>query len=141
MVINTTRWSPDTCSCIIEYSWDTSVPESSRVHTISNIIQKCAAHSGTVDDNSHWNILMDENPRKNNALQSAIDRFPVVLSSTGAVGGSLKAGITFNFSLSGVAPNRVVTISFTGITLTTTQRNNIQAALDTRFGAGKVVIA
>lgn len=141
MTINTTTWSLDTCACVLEYEWDDSLPDTSRVHTVTRIISSCAAHSTSATIQDHFNIVMDENPRKNNAYQHLIDTFPAQLSSTGAAGGKLKDGITFNFSLSGTAPNRVLTISYTGITLTAPQKTAIQTALNNRFGSGKVVIA
>lgn len=140
MTINTTRWTNDTCGCVVEYDWDDSIPQDSRTHTVSNVISKCAAHAAISDMTQHFNILLDENPRKNLAHQHAIDTIPALLSSTGAVGGRLKDTITYNFSFSGTAPNRVLTISFTSVTLTTAQKNSIQNALNTKFGAGKVVI-
>ena len=139
MVLKTNRWSPDTCSCIVEFTWDDSIPQDSRVHNISNVVQRCPAHSN-LDTNTHWNVLMEENPRKNIAIQNIIDRFPVQLSSTGLVGGSLKDGINIDFSLSGIIPNRVLSIDVTGITLTAIQKTNVQNTLDTRFGIGKVIL-
>jgi hypothetical protein len=140
MAINVTRWSPDTCTCVLEYSWDDTAPEDSRVHNITNVVQKCAAHAGTPDLTTHWNIINEENPRKNVAFQHLVDNFPAQLSNTGAAGGTLKSGISFGFSYSGTAPNRVLTVTFTGITLTNQQRTSIQNTLNTKFGAGKVLL-
>ena len=33
MAIKTTTWSPDTCDCVLHYSWDDEVPQDERVHT------------------------------------------------------------------------------------------------------------
>ena len=141
MVINITRWSPDTCDCVIEYSWDSTQPESSRTHTLSNYINKCAAHAALADDNTRWNTVFEENPRKNQALQNILDNSPTT-ALYDIVNGNrqLKAALGFNFSFTGTAPNRVLTISFLGISLTTNQKNTIQTFLNTRFGVGKVLI-
>lgn len=141
MTIQTTRWSPDTCPCIIEYQWDDTQTESTRTHTIANVINKCAAHNTTADNNAHWNILMDENPRKNTTLGLALSNLTSDIATTDA-GGSLvlKSGITFNWSWTGTSPNRVLNISFTGVTLTTAKKNNLQTALNNQFGTGKVVV-
>lgn len=32
MAIQTTRWSPDTCNCVILYQWDDALPDDQRVH-------------------------------------------------------------------------------------------------------------
>jgi hypothetical protein len=50
----------------------------------------------------------------------------------------LKNNITYDFSWSGTAPDRVLNISFTGITLTNQQKNTIRTVLNNRFGIGKV---
>jgi len=142
MVINTTRYSPDTCDCVIEYTWDSTQSESTRVHTLSNYVHKCTAHSGLATDTDRWNTVFEENPRKNQALQNILDNSPTTALYDIVSGNrQLKANIGFNFSFSGIAPNRVLTVSFTGITLTTNQKNTLQSFLNTRFGVGKVVIA
>jgi len=140
MTIQTTRWSPDTCSCVLEYTWDDTQTEATRTHTLSNIINKCSAHNPLTNSNIYSSIL-DENPRKNQSLQLCLDNGPTALFDTINGSRQLKATISYSFSWSGTAPNRVLTISFTGITLTSQQKNTIQTALNTRFGSGKVLIA
>ncbi len=140
MVINITRWSPDTCDCVIEYSWDSTQPESTRVHNLSTIVSKCPAHS-SLSDSQVYSIVLEENPRKNQALQNILDNSPTT-SLYDIVSGNrqLKQTLGFNFSWSGTAPNRVLTVSFTGISLTTNQKNTLQTFLNTKFGVGKVLI-
>jgi hypothetical protein len=52
-----------------------------------------------------------------------------------------KRGISFWISWTGTAPNRQLTLTLQGITLTTNQKNSLQTKLNTRFGISKVVIA
>ena len=141
MAIKTTRWAPDTCNCEIEYNWDDEVPESERVLTLSNVIKKCPNHSSLSDSNVYASVR-DENPRKNIALERCLSLGPAALFDTTPEGSRvLKNGLSFNFSFTGTAPDRVLTIGFTGINLTTQQKNLLQSALDTRFGTGRVLIA
>lgn len=140
MTIRTTRWSPDTCSCVIEYTWDDTQPEATRTHTLDNYVNRCAAHSLLASDTDRWNAVFDENPRKNNALQTSLDNGPTALYDTVDNSRQLKSTITYNFSWTGVAPNRVLTISFTGVNLTNQQKNTITTALNNRFGIGKVTL-
>ena len=142
MVINTTRWSPDTCTCVIDYTWDSTQSESTRVHNLGTIVNKCPAHS-SLSDSTVYSTVLEENPRKNQALQNILDNSPTTaLFDTLANGNRvLKPALGFNFTFSGTAPNRVLTVSFIGITLTTNQKNTLQSALNTRFGSGKVLIA
>jgi len=141
MVINTTRYSPDTCQCVIDYDWDSTLDENNRVHTLKQFVNICTAHSSLPDNTARWNVVFEENPRKNIAHQLILDNGPTALSDLVEGTRQLKAGITINFSWSGTAPNRVLTISYTGITLTTNQKNQIQTFLNNRFGSGKVLIA
>lgn len=46
-MIQTTRWYPDTCSCVIEYQWDDTVDPAARTHTVSNVLSACKGHPGT----------------------------------------------------------------------------------------------
>lgn len=140
MVINITKWTSDHCGCTHNYSWDDSVPQDQRVHTYVSSDFLCKDHAPMVNSNTAYNSTLEENQRKNTALQHLIDNFPAQLSSTGAAAGSLKDGLTFNYIVTGTAPNRVFTISFTGINLTPPQRTAIQSRLDTRFGVGKVIL-
>jgi len=142
MAIKTTRYSPDTCGCVIEYTWDNTTPESTRVHTLDNYITKCPAHVSLATDTDRWNAVFEENPRKNIALESVLANSPTTaLYDTLNGTRQFKQGINVNFSWSGTAPNRVLTLTITGISLTTNQKNTLRTALDTRFGSGKVLIA
>lgn len=144
MTVNTTRWSPDTCKCILEYTWDDSISESSRTHTMSAIVQRCSAHTILANDITVYNTVTEENPRKNISLDEILQNAPNTnwydLDPDSGVR-VFKKNIIINWTWSGTAPNRVLTLTFTGITITTAQKNTLQSRLDTRFGTGKVVIA
>jgi hypothetical protein len=127
-----TRWSPDTCECVIEYNDD---------GTLSKVVKACDAHDGDADDKIFENVK-EENPRKNHSLKEILDNAPPGLFEVDPESGTrvFKKGITVDFSWQGVKPNRTLTLTVNGITLTSTQRNAIQAKLNNRFGAGKVTI-
>jgi len=141
MTIRTTRWANDTCDCVVEYTVDDSVPQDNMVPTLSTIVNKCSFHSSLPSDTDVWNALKEENPRKNNALQHILDNGPAGLSDIVGSTKILKQGITYNFSYSGIAPNRVLTVSFTGITITPAQKTTAQTFLNNKFGVGKVILA
>jgi hypothetical protein len=141
MTIRTTRWTTDTCGCTVDYTVDDSQPPDSIVPSLSNVVSKCSFHSSLPTDNDVWDTLKEENPRKNNALQHILDNGPTSLFDVVGTSRMLKQGITFNFSWSGTAPNRVLTVSFTGVTITTAQRNTAQTFLNNKFGVGKVILA
>jgi hypothetical protein len=141
MTIRVNRWAPDSCTCIIEYSWDDSVPQNSIVLTPTTTINRCPAHTTFVTPATHYSVLMEENPRKNLAHQNLLDNGPATLFDVNSDGVKvLKKGINLNWVWSGTAPNRIVTVTISGLTLTTAQKNTAQSALNTKFGAGKVVM-
>ena len=142
MTIHTNRFSPDTCSCIIEYSWDDAVPEASRTHSVDNVVSKCAAHTSLSNPSDVWNTIQVENPRKNHAIKEILDRAPSSVwdLEDDGVTRKFKKGIEATFSFNGTAPNRIITITVTGIVLTTAQKNAVQTFLDNKFSPGKVTL-
>jgi hypothetical protein len=130
-----TRWSPDTCDCIIEYDENIN---------LTNVIQRCPAHQGLANNAAVFDSVKEENPRKNQALDEILQRGPSSIFDVDAESGQrvFKKGITVDWAWTGgTAPNRVITLTVNGITLTTTQKNAIRTFLDNRFGVGKVILA
>jgi len=83
MVINTTRWSPDTCSCELEYSWDTESSEDTREHIFKRVVKTCDAHMPVVPRGLKaekakqvYDTVLEENQRKNQALGKALETRP-----------------------------------------------------------------
>ena len=68
-----TRWNPDTCGCDIEYDDQIKVVA---VH------KKCAKHSSTPDDNTHFDTVLAHNRKKNAVFNAIVDQgtSPVGLS-------------------------------------------------------------
>lgn len=66
MKIKTTEWRPSHCSCVIEYTWDADVPESSRTHTAKSHKHCGGDHPVLVDGESvegsdfhHYHIALN----------------------------------------------------------------------------------
>lgn len=74
-MITTTRWSPDTCDCVLEYEWDTEVSEDLRVHTPKEPVRVCDDHKVNPKPEVHDKVH-EENTRKNKALDEAIKALP-----------------------------------------------------------------
>jgi hypothetical protein len=142
MTIRTTRYSPDTCDCIIEYTWDDTIPEDSIVLTLDQVKTRCAAHAGMANNTDVYTTVTEENSRKNLAHRNLLDNGPNIIYDIDASSGTrvFKKGIRISWNWTGTVPNRMLTITLTGITLTTNQRNNAQTALNTRFGVGRVTL-
>jgi ABC-type transporter MlaC component len=149
MAIHVTRWSPDTCDCIIEYEWDDSAPPENRQHNLSNYVRTCTFHQSLATDSTKYSTVVDENTRKNHTLGLALDNGPASLfdesNDTDNDGNTvtvrtLKRSITFNWSWTGTGASRVLNVTFIGISLTNQQKNTIRNILNNRFGIGKVII-
>ena len=131
-MINITRWSPDTCDCIVEYSWDTEVSEDQRVHTPTNVIRKCEEHKDEADSNIHA-IVNEENPRKNK-LMSRLEQFTELVQSN--PGGSVQ--IRGNLVSWKYNAARILEVTISG--LTAQKKAQAQTWANTNLGAGKVII-
>ena len=126
------RWRPDTCGCVILEEHGTSAYISHEF--------VCPEHQGLTPAELAIHPL-DNNRRKNHTEGEFMSRLPSTLTTTDAEGNIVyKNGIKFNWSFSGVGKDRVLTVNYTGVTLTNPQKNTLQGVLDTRFGVGKVVI-
>lgn len=144
--IKTTTWNPDTCGCTLRYKWDEDLPENERTSTIDIINKSCPNHSNLLPNVPvTYSCILDENQKKNNSLQFALDAVPSKLADifTNENGGTytvLKSGISFNFRFDGTAPNRILYISFNNTSLSQNEKNAIQNKLNEKFGTGIIVI-
>src|SRR5687768_15014557 len=67
MTMRITQWSPDTCDCVLSYSWDDEVPSDQRVHSPHSMTRACPAHSGRPVA-AHFSEVLGENQHKNYSL-------------------------------------------------------------------------
>lgn len=105
-------------------------------------MNRCPEHSVLPDNNAAYTGVKEENTRKNIAYQGILDVGPAALYDLQQDGNrTLKNNITFNWTWSGTPPNRVMTLSYSGITLTQQQKNTAQTWLNNKFGTGRVVLA
>lgn len=118
-----TRWSPDTCGCVIEFEWDDEEPDETRKHDLTNYVSKCPAHQ-ELDVEESYNIVKDENVRKNKALSEVLkntenESLFDIKEENGTSFKALKPNVKYNWSWSGTVPNRILNIEFTGAELST----------------------
>lgn len=69
-MLRVTQWSPDTCGCVLEYSWDDTLDENTRVHKFSKAISLCRHHK-TQLPNGAYDQVLSENTRKNKVFGKA----------------------------------------------------------------------
>ncbi len=137
-MIHTNQWQPDTCGCVLEYTWDDAENQSTRVHTPTRIVKACPAHISMGKD-AHYSKVLDENQRKNKAHGLILESMPELVDEVVLDDGSkvkkLKNGIEFKFAFDA---NRKLQISLTGIT--SKHKTDIQALVQAKLGSSKIDI-
>jgi hypothetical protein len=121
MTMKVTRWSPDTCECVIDYQWDQDVPQEERVHTPYAIVKQCQYHKA-LSLQAHYDVLQDENPRKNKMIGHLMEQHGLKLEE-----------IKWNYDA-----QRVLHVFVSQ--LAAKRRYSVQAHADTSFGVGKVIV-
>lgn len=115
-----TTWRPDTCGCVLNYSWDRESSEDGRVHTYEGHNLKCHNH-GHLMEQHFFETVLEENQRKNITLQHALDnvatkklarQIKIGLNNTGPEVNVKKDDVEYNWFYAGDAPNRVLHVSF-----------------------------
>ncbi len=115
----TTKWSPDTCDCVLVYGWDSD--DQSKEHKFLRAEKLCAHHKGLASKDAYDKVL-DENKRKNRAWKIARDA------------GIELDDFTFSFD-----DNRKLKVGFLG-KLNSAQKAELQAQFDNEFGANKAEV-
>lgn len=131
--MRTCGWRSDTCGCDIIYQWDEDLPVQDRVMTVHTVVHRCSSHSGLTDDADLYAHVQDQNRRKNYAFDEAAVRLGFLNIQ------ELRASLgETEWWYTGSDDGRVLHVSIPG--LNQGQKNQIQKAIDTRFGVGKVVV-
>ena len=123
VAIQVTRWSPDTCNCVIDFSWDDTQNETVRTHSLDNVNVIGPEHIG-LSATQIWQTVMDENRRKNETFGFTLQVLPSAQPKD------------FSFYYSA---GRILHVSLT-IPITNQKKQQIQNFCDTTFGGGKVIV-
>jgi hypothetical protein len=138
VTLRTTQWSPDTCNCVIQYSWEDSLPPDQRTHTLATVVSRCSAHAG-FSGQAHFDQVTTENTRKNRVHGAILANIPAltqtITNPDGTTSVSLKNGVTLNWSFD---TNRHLMVTLSGATAA--QKAQLQTLADSAFGAGAVTI-
>ena len=122
-MLKITRWYPDTCDCVIDVTWESSLSPSRRVHTYLTTVASDSAHAHVAGTPLHLTVVAEENGRKRFA--------PDVIRSRRS--GFSDADYVWSFNA-----QRQLVVSLPGALAL--ERQSIQQDMNTRFGAGKVVV-
>ena len=74
-MIKKTQWSPDTCECVLQYTWDTEKTAETREHVFDSVIKTCDAHT-ILKSKNLYDKVKDENVLKNKALKELETALP-----------------------------------------------------------------
>lgn len=123
-----TRWSPDSCDCILEIAVDVR----GEWATCSRIVHACAAHNGLDENDIYRQVYEAENKHKSEVMAAALAALPDDATRAAAI-------IDFRFD-----ENRTLELSFDNVTgaqhaaMTTAARIRDTAATVRAHGAGRV---
>jgi len=119
-----TRWSPDTCNCVIELEWDDVADPTTRTHKLTNFVSICNQHEKTTDDASRYGKVMDENVRKNRAFAICQEELKITNEE-------------YSFLYT---EDRLLRVRLVGRSVTPSEKGRVNARFNSEFGAGKAVL-
>lgn len=76
--MRTTRWSPDTCGCVLEYDWDDAVADDQRTHTYARHVIICVIHAAVSGGSNRYDAVIEENASRMKVLDYIQANFPVL---------------------------------------------------------------
>ncbi len=119
---NITRWSPDTCGCVLEYEWDTEASNDDREHTFVSMVKVCPDHEGLDKDHIHYGHVVAENTTKNRVHTALHERIPRLqktkMMEDGRASAQLDPEIEFKWRFEGKGANRELVVDIEGGNLT-----------------------
>ncbi len=138
--MKSTKYSPDTCECIVEYTWDDQVEEASRTHDFSKIQKACPDHAGLTGA-TLYDTLLKENSTKNKLRQEIIDSITRLTKKITVADGSEvdDLDVDFNWSFTGNDANRQLNLTMTQ--LTDPEKTQLQSFMDGLSNSTTAVIA
>ena len=146
-MLKVTRWSPDTCGCVLEYEWDTALEGSDRIHSFKRVVKLCPEHERLgLQSQAAYDQVMSENKLDAAAIlpMQVDDGVTGMLTGNNRAWGLIKQELNladediekyvwfFNES-------RQLQASVTQ-PIAAEKRQEIQAKLDTLLGAGKAKV-
>ena len=111
-------------------TYDRDLPGADRVLSYGGHVKTCAAHAGIADGQARYNQLQADN-RAKNLVERGLQAISGLVTTSPTGGTVYKAGIEYQWALSGVDLNRTLTVTLVGATLTTAQKAGIQTLIQT----------
>lgn len=129
-----TRWTPDTCGCVIEYSWDNETSEDDRIHTFHKLVEKCPEHSGLQKHKDVHDHVLSENQTKNKMELAVYENIPRLQHESTDEQGNTQKGlhpsIKHEWEFIGKDGDRHLKSSFKGAFFTKEEKNKLKKVSD-----------
>ncbi len=127
-MLKTTRWSPDTCGCVLEYEWDNALEGSERTHAFKRVVKLCSEHERLgFQGKAAYDQVKSENTGKNRARG-------LIMQELSLTHEDLEKYVWF------FNESRQLQVSVT-LPIAVEKKQEIQARLDTVLGAGEAKVA
>ncbi len=121
-MLRVTRWSPDTCGCVLEYEWDDTIPQEQRVHKFSKAINLCTYHKALAG--KAYDAVVAENTSKNIVFGKAQE---------------IKPSLTVEDYTWSFDDKRKLKVGFLG-KLTAAEKAQLKTTIDSELGVDKVEV-
>lgn len=133
MATRITKWRPDTCDCVIHFSWDDQLAIEDRIHSLSSI-EKCQFHQPLTDADAYI-AVKDENVTKNQVLGIVHTEHADLVDAKVDGSVALKEEYEYVWSFD---ENRKLQAEFKGVD--DAKSDAIKVSIDAELGAGKVEV-
>ena len=131
-MLQVTRWSPDTCGCILEYEWDDTLDENARTHSFKKAVKLCEHHKA-LGANKAYEQVMSENTRKNQ-VWGFIEDMKSKAGEKDSIPTVAIGDYTWSFD-----KDRKLKVGFLG-KLKAGEKSSLQSLCDNEFGVNKIEV-
>lgn len=140
MVNHLNRFSPDTCKCVIDFTFKDELPLDQQEASYQLVsIQKCSAHQALSDSAAYTAATQVDNKNKNKVEGLIMSSFSALTTLNADGSKVFNPGIQYNWSFDA---SRVLQVSITGAgtNFKNADKVTLQTLCDTQLGAGKIKI-
>ena len=123
MAVQINTFAPETCFCVVQESYDDSIPENRRIHSLLAVLHRGTEHANVQDD-SLFPVLVEESNRKRVAVDIA----------------KIATGVSLDRIHWAFTEGRLLQISFTGLPVPANKKMAAQKQCNDRLGLNKVKV-
>ena len=126
-------WTLDSCGCQVVLHKANSDPLDD-TWICDQVLRICPIHINEPTNQDLLQALLSENRRRQGVRKVLLDNAPAQMILTNPDGSiTFRDNILLTWEWSGVRPDRTLTVTLTGHTLTTNQKNAVQTKINQRY--------